>query len=78
MTLVLYRDEQRGLIFREGFHRFLIFSPQPCSDCLADVVNGFLFVFTLRNTARKCGALDDDPTVFCNLESNVKCQSAPL
>jgi hypothetical protein len=46
--------------------------PTSCCDCLADVVDGFLFIFTLRDRGGKCGALRYDPTIFCDLESNVK------
>src|SRR5258708_32748386 len=55
-----------------------MFCQHPCGDCFADVVDGFLFVFTLRDTTGKRGAFCHDPTIFCGRERYVKRHRKPL
>jgi hypothetical protein len=51
---------------------FLIFRPQPRSDCFLDVGESLLFVLPLGHTSRQGRAFDNHPAIFRLVERHMK------
>jgi hypothetical protein len=76
----LHCHNQRLLLlpFGKPRNRLLIFSPHPGGDGLLDVLDRFLLVFPLRNTAGMCRTFGDNPSDVGFLKQDAKKHDSPF